>query len=347
MIKYLNIKLQEIAVHFVGNKYYDEGVILSDLTIDIDDDELVNIFLKYFLTSFSGNEIHRFYNEVGLEQNEIFILVDRIFGNPKDLINQSKIIAQHLYNCSLHPKIVAGELYISYFKDIIIDDVITDAVGIFKSETKEDYLKVDLKNSDRLVSHESGASVKKLDKGCLIFNLERESGYKVCIIDNLNKSNEAVYWKDDFLGIQPVKNDFLQTTQFLGITKQFVTKQLESEFEVSKADKIDLLNRSVDYFKTRNQFDKEEFEELVFNDSGIIESFREFDQNYRQENKVDVSDSFEISAQAVKKQTRIFKNVLKLDKNFHIYIHGNKDLIEQGIDENGRKFYKIYYENEV
>jgi predicted transcriptional regulator len=35
-----------------------------------------------------------------------------------------------------------------------------------------------------------------------------------------------------------------------------------------------------------------------------------------------------------------------IDKNFHIYVHGNRNLIEQGIDETGRKFYKIYYQEE-
>jgi len=38
--------------------------------------------------------------------------------------------------------------------------------------------------------------------------------------------------------------------------------------------------------------------------------------------------------------------VLKLDKNFHIYIHGDRNLIEQGEEPDGRKFYKIYYEEE-
>ena len=78
----------------------------------------------------------------------------------------------------------------------------------------------------------------------------------------------------------------------------------------------------------------------------IIQSFRQFDENYRLENKVELADNFAISDQAVKKQARVFKSVLKLDRNFHIYIHGDKELIEHGVDENGRKFYKIYYENE-
>ncbi|MFM7764289.1 MAG: hypothetical protein ACKO6I_01410, partial [Sphingomonadales bacterium] len=38
--------------------------------------------------------------------------------------------------------------------------------------------------------------------------------------------------------------------------------------------------------------------------------------------------------------------ILKLDKNFHTYIHGNREMIEKGTDPDGRKFYKIYFENE-
>ncbi|GHV33811.1 hypothetical protein FACS1894178_0070 [Bacteroidia bacterium] len=40
------------------------------------------------------------------------------------------------------------------------------------------------------------------------------------------------------------------------------------------------------------------------------------------------------------------KSVIKLDKNFDIQIHGNRDLIEQGSDSKG-KFYKIYYKEET
>ena len=60
-----------------------------------------------------------------------------------------------------------------------------------------------------------------------------------------------------------------------------------------------------------------------------------------------VQGNFEISAHAVKKQARVFKSVLKLDKNFHIYIHGDRNKIEHGVDEQGRKFYKIFYEQEA
>jgi hypothetical protein len=54
-----------------------------------------------------------------------------------------------------------------------------------------------------------------------------------------------------------------------------------------------------------------------------------------------------ISGTAVKKQARVFKSVLKLDKNFHIYIHGNKELIEKGYDEQLQmNYYKVYFKEE-
>jgi len=107
-----------------------------------------------------------------------------------------------------------------------------------------------------------------------------------------------------------------------------------------------ILNRSVEYFKSHESFDKKEFEKEILQDTGIIKSFRNFDSAYREENEIEPTDNFEISPQAVKKQARIFKSVLKLDKNFHIYIHGDRELIEQGIDKDGRKYYKIYYKDE-
>ena len=114
----------------------------------------------------------------------------------------------------------------------------------------------------------------------------------------------------------------------MNLTRQYVGDQLDEEFSVSKADKIDLLNRSMDFFKTRDQFNQNEFEKQVLGDESVIESFRNFEKSLTPEG--DRTGNFEISAQAVKRQARVFKSVLKLDKNFHIYIHGDKDLIEKG-----------------
>ena len=64
-----------------------------------------------------------------------------------------------------------------------------------------------------------------------------------------------------------------------------------------------------------------------------------------EEEGIDRFDTFYISDAAVKKQSRSFKSVIKLDKNFHIYVHGDRRMIEQGEDEKGR-YYKVYYKEE-
>lgn len=339
------IKIKSLFVHKVGNKLNQDELIFSKSPINIKKD-LNKILLVYFFSSFKPDELFRLHHDIDLTLNEVYACVGKVFENPDLLYEESKNLAKHLYNQSIHPKVKNGEFYVVYFKDCILDGETLDAIGLFKSEIKDTFIEVEQVKDGFDMESKQGININKLDKGCLIFNTEKENGYVLSIIDNTNRGNEAQYWKDDFLSVQPKINEYHQTSQFLGITKQFVTKQLDEEFEISKAEKIDILNRSVDYFKKNETFDKIKFEETVFGDSNVIDSFRKFDQTFRQENEIELADNFEISAQAVKKQARVFKKVLKLDKNFHIYIHGNRELIEQGVDEKGRKFYKIYYEEE-
>ena len=345
VLDFTQVEIKNLITHHIGNKLRDEGVSLSNEPTHLAE-STKDFLLKYFLLPIKTEEFFCFDHPVKLILNDILSVARSIFSNSKRFIQDSQDIAKLLYEQSLHPKIKEGELNVALFSNIVLDDEIVDAIGIFKSETGVPFLKMKNQKSRFSINHEYGFEIKGMDKGCIIFNTDEKSGYKVLVIDSANNSGEAQYWKDDFLKIKPIANEFQKTNQFLGIARQFVTKQLAEEFEISKADKIDYLNRSVEYFKNHDTFDKQEFEKEVFHHPSIIKSFRQFDETYRQENEVDLSDSFEISAQAVKKQARVFKSVLKLDKNFHIYIHGNRELIEQGIDEQGRKFYKIYYEKE-
>lgn len=335
------ISIKSIALHKVGNKLNQDEIVFSKSLLSLDE-SLQKILLNYFLSAFNYDELYHFYHDASLSLNEVYTFVTNIFENQELLYQESKNIAQSLYNESVHPKIKYGEFYTVYFKDCIFNGETIDAIGLFKSENKDTFLEID----DFDIESKLGVNVNKLDKGCLIFNTQKENGYKIAIVDNTNRGNEAQYWKDNFLKLRPCSDEYHHTKDFLNITKNFITKQIHNEFEVSKADQIDLLNKTVEYFKNHDNFNKQQFEDEVFEDNAVIESFRNFDQSYRDEHKINLSNDFEISTQAVKKQSRVLKNVLKLDKNFHIYIHGNRNLIEQGIDENGRKFYKIFYEEE-
>lgn len=344
-LDFTEVELKQLITHHIGNKLRDEKFSLSDETTSIEE-ETKKFLLKYFLLPIKPEEFYTFTHSVDLSMNEVYKVTENIFSSPNKFIQYSQSIAKLLYEQSMHPKIREGELNVVLFSNVVFGDETVDAIGIFKSETNVPFLKMKNQKSKFSINHDYGFEIKGVDKGCVIFNNYQKNGYRILIVDNTNKSAEAQYWKDDFLKVKPVADEFHQTNQFLGIAKNFITKKLDNEFEISKADKIDLLNRSVEYFKTNEIFDKKEFEKKVFQDSGIIKSFRNFDNTYRQENEIEITDNFDISPQAVKKQARVFKSVLKLDKNFHIYIHGNREMIEQGVDQDGRKYYKIYYEEE-
>lgn len=337
--------LERIVVHRVGNQANDEGYFLAQKPPKLQDD-IPALLTQYFLSAFKTEETYTFFHETDLSLNEVYHYVSKIFENVDEFEEQAQNLAKHLYRASNHPKIKGGEFYVAYFRDCQIGQNEVEAIGLFKSEVKDTFLDVQQVHEGFEIESMEGIHLNKLDKGCLIFKTKKEEGYRVAIVDNTNRSNDAQYWKDDFLKVLILNNEYHQTNQFLGITKQYITKQLTEDFEVPRADQIDLLNRSVSYFKNHETFNKEEFEEEVFFDDKLIDSFRKFDENYRRDFEVELHDEFAISSQAVKKQARVFKSVLKLDKNFHIYIHGNRDMIEQGTDEEGRKFYKIYYEVE-
>ena len=345
-MNFSNSYIESISVHLIGNKLNQQEIILSEKPLNINQELLMRL-REYFLGRFSSVfEKYRFFHQSSLKYNEVYNYSKETFSDNSTFHETSINIAKHLYEQSIHPRVKSGELYVCLIKNYIVDNKTFDAIGIFKSENKNGFFEVDNLNRQFNIEYKEGIDINKVDKGCLILNTELKEGFQVFIIDNQNRGEEAQYWRDNFLGLNQISNEFHQTNQFLGIAKNFVTKQLDEEFEVTKADKIDLLNRSVEYFKTHETFDKKEFEEEVFQDSGIIKSFHNFDNTYRQENEIDITDSFDISPQAVKKQARVFKSVLKLDKNFDIYIHGNRGLIEQGVDIDGRKYYKIYYELE-
>lgn len=348
MIDYSTAIIKKASVHHVGNQNNKEELVISKSELEIEDDKLKDLLLKFFLSSFSSVEFYSFtFSNEDFNLNPLYNFASDIFDDTEDFHMSSKDIAKHLYDVSIHPQIKPGDLFVVHFTHILLDGKYVNALGIFKSENRQQFLKLNLSKAEFSLNYDDGISIDKLDKGCLIFNTDKTKGFRISIVDKSNKAIEAQYWKDHFLMLRPCNDEFHQTKDFLNITKDFVTKQITDEFEVTKTDQIDMLNRSLEYFKKNESFNKTSFEKEVFQHPDVIKSFRKFDEVYREDNAIDLNDNFEISAQAVKKQSRIFKSVLKLDKNFHIYIHGNKELIEHGIDKDGRKFYKIYYENEA
>ncbi|MFC2152061.1 nucleoid-associated protein [Bacteroidota bacterium] len=346
MLLFSETSIDQLVVHEVGNRHNEENIRFSKDLLKVDSD-IKDLLSKYFLTPFKTNEYFNFYHESDLNLNEVFHYTSKIFDDPDQIYDQSVNLAKHLYENSTHPNINGGEFYTVYFQDILFNNEPVDAIGLFKSETRETFLKVYPKDDNYSIESEQGIDIKKLDKGCLILNLEKEKGYIVATVDKTNKGEDARYWIDDFLKVKQREDEYYHTENVMKLYKDFVVKEMPNEFEVTKADQIDMINKSKKFFKEANNFELEDFSEQVIEDKNLIESFNSYKKVYESENELQISNEFEISTNAVKKQFRVMKSVIKLDKNFHIYVHGNREYIVRGYDEKtGMHFYQVFFKEE-
>ena len=336
--------LSRIIIHKVGNKISQESLVLSQEEYELDETSR-EMLEDFFLKSFKSEEQFQFYSDTYLAHNPVYAAVSAVFDDPSKFITESENIAEHLYDVTANPRVQAGELFVCYFEGEETDGIKIDSIGIFKTENKSPFLKIFPKGNAFEIEKDYGISLAKLDKGCIVYNSFKESGFAVSVVDN-HKNGDPNYWFEDFLKVKQRDNEYFHTQETLAVYKEFITKQLPQEFEVSKADQADFLNKSISFFKEKEKFDYDEFTAEVLQDETVIESFSNFKSDYEQEMQVSISEDFAISEAAVKKQSRGFKSVIKLDKNFHIYVHGDRKLIEQGSDEKG-KYYRLYFEQEL
>jgi hypothetical protein len=346
MLLFSETIIDQLVVHKVGSKYNEENIRLSKDILKTDDD-IKELLTKYFLTPFKSDEYLNFYHESDLNLNEVYHYISQIFEDPDKLHDQSVNLAKHLYENSTHPNIKGGEFYTVYFQDIEFNQNVVDAIGLFKSETRETFLKVYPKDDNYTIESEQGIDIKKLDKGCLILNLEKENGFVVTSVDKLSKGEDARYWIDDFLKVKQREDEYYHTENVMKMYKNYVVNELPNEFEVTKADQVDMINKSKKFFKEADNFEMEDFVEKVIEDKDLVEGFNSYKRVYESENEIQISNEFDISHSAVKKQSRVMKSVIKLDKNFHIYVHGNREYIIKGFDEkSGMHYYQVFFKEE-
>lgn len=305
MQDFSSVNIKNMIIHNVGNKVKGESLEISTEICDANN-EVTNQYLKqFFFSTFKFDVTYRFVHETDIAMNEIYNYVKHIFENPSEFYEQSVNIAKHLYEVSVHPNIKAGELYIVYLQNCIIDDNVTDAIGIYKSESKDYYLQVNSNGKRYDIECQQGINPKKLDKGCLIFNLS-DSNYKVYIVDR--NINDAMYWKKNFLMIEEEKNEYTNTAKVLKSCKKYIAKKENIEPE----KRLELMNNSVEYFENNEEFDLEKFTEKVFDNQEESDKFKVYIDSY------DVDNKFSISSNAVTKIKKTIKKCIKLDDNVEI-----------------------------
>jgi len=343
MIDFSNTQITQISIHYVGAKSLEEDIFLTETPSYIQNETIHALTLNYCLSGFKVPEFYCFKEVVKIESSTREFAV-KAFENPEAIHDLSKVLARNLYNISDHPSIKSGELLVVSFKDLVVEDELLDGVGIFKCETKDDFLKFVRGDQKYIIDSDIGVALGKLDKACLILNTDPKSGYKVCVFDK--GSQQANYWMDNFLELEKCNDEYRYTTHYMNLTKDFVDDHLRPRHNLDKREELKIMNASQEYFESNEQFDESSYIENLFDDPSMANEFKNYKSEATVGGGMEIANAFDISENAFKRNSKVYKSVLKLDKNFHVYIHGNRNLIERGVDEQGRKFYKLYYEEE-
>lgn len=349
MFTFLETEIDALIVHRVGNKSLDEGYLISKAEIDVGE-ELHIILIDYFLNQFKSEDIYHFIHHAGIAMNDVYQYCKSLFEDKTRFQEVSIHLLKHLYEKSDHPKIKSGELYIAYLENVIVDDELVDAIGIFKSENKETYLTFPEDQQKVNIAPETGVSTRKLDKGAIIFNAYNEDGYRVIATDM--NSSDARFWKDAFLGIDHVPDNTYHTKAYLNICKDFVKKVYAKEED--KKEQVEFLNKSLEYFENNDAFDYDDFSKQVIEKEEYNEKFNDFRQKYEEKKGIETQEDFVISKSALQTMRKKFKSLIKLDTQVEIKVNPNPEepnasqkYMERGYDEDkGMYYYKIYFNSE-
>lgn len=346
MINFHQARIEKAMVHHIPMRDMSSGPNYSQELLNVSDETLSNTLLTMFCKCYKEPEFYSFKN---LEDNSnvMFSLLDQVFNGSIEFVDFCKEAAFHLFRQSDHASIKDGYFFASSIRDLLIEDEMLDAIAMVKLESKENFLQIQHdKHAGIELQLMEGYYPGKIDKACIIFNTGREEGYKLLNINKLKPGEDAVYWTEKFLDVRKQFNDYQKTKVYMQTTRQFLDERLKPMYELEKTDEASVMHSSKDYFNRAENFNESNYLDSLFGtEEDIKDEFRQF-KNEIHGNSNELNDNFKVSEAAVKKHSRIFRSVIKLDRNFHIYVHGNREKIEKGTDDSGRKYYKLYFDEE-
>lgn len=349
MIKRTRASITKFIIHKVGNKFNSATNIFSEDVITFDE-ESYELMKPFLLKPFANvAESFRFNHHANIELNEINNYSTEIFKDETSFVDVSKHIVNHLFEQSNSAQIKVGDVIIALFEDIEYNEVVTNAVGIFKIENKINFFQTFMEKDSLDVFVQKGISTKKLDKGCLIINSSDAEGRVVLSVDTNNY--DAQYWIKNFLNVKYADDSNQHTQNYIEMCKDFSEEVIKQDFGVQEKSKF--LAKTVDFFKENEDVNIHDFKDEVFEENEDFKPlFDTYKKQFEEINDVLVRNQFAISDIVLKKQKQKIKTEIKLDTNIQIKLDidapdASSEYLEKGYDEEKKmKFYKVYYNEE-
>lgn len=329
------------VIQRVGNKNLGDGIAFSTELCPMDD---VEPYLhKLIDTSFKYDDLKHFDAIDSVEFNFVYRCVSKVFDDNNCLIEQANNLARHLYEQSIHPNIKEGEFYVVYFKDCKLNEEVMDAIGLFKSENRETILKILIHADTVRLSPEQGMSLRRLDKGCIIFNTDRENGYKVAVVDNTSSGSDAHYWVDNFLHIINCNDNYHNTLHMVNMCTTFIRQmQMGSDgLACAKTAKA-----TTNLLSSEQSVTLEQVTDILCPTDEQKQQFVTFKAQFEKTHGT-LPTEFTPIFTALKRKPVNRMNTIKLGIDFEVKILNSNAEVEIGYDQSKRmKFFKLYYKRD-
>jgi hypothetical protein len=347
MFDYSDSTISALAFHYPGNKALGEGTVQSPNN-SLPDETFVHKLRNHLLNCFS-NSRETFKLNTNSGPDIVLSTANEIFSNPESFYSGSVTILNHLYDQSIHHHIKSGELIVLHLQDVVLEGEASDALGIFKVELKDEFLQ--LKNNKDSIGAEfvKGVRLKKVDKGCIIFNTEADSGYRVLNVDANNYDTQ--YWMQEFLNIVPDITPAYQTKQVVDLVQDFAQEVVSKQAD--KHEQTEFLQDAMNFMDSQPNFKFEQFVEEVVKEPEMKQEFESFKADYAERSFVPLPTEFNIYENTFQAEKKKVKNLIKLDTHIQIKIDFDDEedttrFIEKGFDEDkGMHYYTIYFNEET
>lgn len=348
MIKRTNASISKFIIHKVGNKHNDTKNAFSEQLVHFDEASY-DLMLPFLLRPFGSLvQSFRFNHHSNVELNEINSYSKLMFEDDDAFIETSKHIVTHLFEQSNSSQIKTGDVLIALFEGIEFGEMVTNAIGVFKIESKINFFQTFLENKSYDVLVQKGISSKKVDKGCLILNQKDMEGHIVLSVDN--NSYDAQYWTDHFLNIKYADDMNNHTHNYIDLCKEFSTEILKPSY--GEQERNIFLAKTIDYFKENEIINVERFKEEVFQEEKHIQMFEDFKKEYESGMDAVLRNQFDLAEAVVTKEKKKIKTDIKLDTHIQIKLDidapdAASEHLERGYDEDKKMFYyKVFFNAE-
>ncbi len=224
-----------------------------------------------------------------------------------------------------------------------VDEYSGRAIGFFFAREKNNFL--NMHGADPMVLQ--GLPMKKPEFGCLIFP-DQMDGFTTFMLDAAKADTGGTSWSKVLFPFHQITDDAFHAKQFFKMCKAFSEDVIVKEQQQPKEKQVSFLSDSLKYASDNRAVNFENFKTEVLKEPTVIDAFDSFQEKYSEERQWNPPDQFAVTESVQNQAKKFVKSVIKLDKNFHIYVHGNKERLEKGFDKDKKlHFYTLWFDAEA